>query len=187
MDPLKIIKKYYRPGSKAYQILVSHSALVARKALAIAKRVPELNPDVVFIKEAAMLHDIGIFLTHAPLIDCHGSQPYLSHGVLGSALLKKEGFMRHALVCERHTGVGITKKEIILKKLPLPRHDLVPQTVEEQIIAFADKFYSKDAHGKVREESTAEIKKELLQFGKEKVKKFEMWCLLFKEQNKEIA
>ena len=59
-----------------------------------------------------MLHDIGIFLTHAPQIGCHGDKPYICHGYLGRELLEKEGFPRHAIVCETHVGVGLTIADI---------------------------------------------------------------------------
>ena len=61
MNPLDIIAKYYPVGSEAYRILVIHSRSVADKALAIARMHPEMNLDLTFVEEAAMLHDIGIF------------------------------------------------------------------------------------------------------------------------------
>ena len=66
MDPITIIQKFYKKDSIAYQILVTHSKAVTRKALEIAKSLSQHNPDLQFIEEAAMLHDIGIFLTHHP-------------------------------------------------------------------------------------------------------------------------
>src|SRR3990167_4819755 len=108
MDVIKLLEKYYRPDSKTYYLLVRHSRLVANKALEVAERVKELGPDLKFIEEAAMLHDIGIFMTHAPEIECFGKKPYICHGYLGRELLEKEGFPKHALVCERHVGVGIS-------------------------------------------------------------------------------
>ena len=66
MNPLEIIAKYYKPRSKAYKILVSHCCLVTEKALKIAHEHPELNPDLTFLEQSAMLHDIGIFKTNAP-------------------------------------------------------------------------------------------------------------------------
>ena len=66
MKPLDIIKKYYPESSDAYRILVTHSRSVADKALALARLHPEMNLDLTFIEEAAMLHDIGIFLCNAP-------------------------------------------------------------------------------------------------------------------------
>ena len=67
MNPLDIIKKYYPESSDGYRILVTHSRSVADKALALARLHPEMNLDLTFIEEAAMLHDIGIFLCNAPI------------------------------------------------------------------------------------------------------------------------
>lgn len=113
MEPLDVIKKYYDPKSRAFIILVNHSKAVAEKALKIAEK---FDVDHRFIYEAAMLHDIGIFMTNTPKLDCYGKFPYIAHGYLGRQILEKEGFPLHALVCERHTGVGITREEIINKK-----------------------------------------------------------------------
>ena len=168
MDVIKIIQKYYDKDSKTYKVLIEHGEAVAKKAAAIAKKV---GADVQFVKEAAMLHDIGIFLTHAPSIDCHGKEPYIKHGVLGREILEKEGLPKHALVCERHIGVGITKEEVEKFNLPLPKRDMYPVTVEEEIITYADKFFSKDKP----EKTVEEIKKNLKKFWGEKVKKFEEW------------
>ena len=129
MDPIVLISKYYKPKSKAYNILYGHSRAVTAKAIKISLNHPELNPDLIFIEEAAMLHDIGIFMTNAPNLFCFGDYPYLAHGYLGCELLTGMGFPEHGLVCERHTGTGFTKEEIIEKNLPLPHRDLIPVTV----------------------------------------------------------
>ena len=106
MDALAIINKYYPEDNELKHILLTHSRSVADKALWIAGKHPELNLDKQFLEEAAMLHDIGIFMTDADGICCFGSYSYICHGYLGADLMRKEGFPRHALVCERHTGAG---------------------------------------------------------------------------------
>jgi uncharacterized protein len=116
---------------------------VADWALEMAARHPELNIDTQFVEEAAMLHDLGIFLTDAPRIHCYGTESYLCHGYLGAELLRGLGLERHARVCERHTGTGLTKEQIVANGWNLPVKDFVPETVEEQLVCFADKFYSK--------------------------------------------
>ncbi len=183
MNPMKIILKYYKPGEKAYEFLVKHSKAVTEKALEVAERVkqihPELKVDTEFIKEAAMLHDIGIFLTNAPDIGCHGKEPYIKHGILGAELLRKEGLPKHALVCERHVGAGLSKEYIEKNNLPLPKKDLIPETVEEKIICFADKFFSKSPEKIGREEKIEEIRKELAKFSKEEVERFDRWTEFF--------
>lgn len=176
MDPIEIIKKYYNPQSMAYKILINHCQAVAEKALKIAEK---FDVDRQFIYEAAMLHDIGIFLTNTAKLDCHGRFPYIAHGYLGREILEKEGFPQHALVCERHTGVGITKEEIIKNKLPLPERDMLPISMEEKIIAYADKFFSKNSDGSVRVRTVEEIINDLSRYGDEKVKTFKEWLNLF--------
>lgn len=176
MEPVEIIKKFYESHSRAFTILLNHSKAVAEKALKIAEN---FDVDKHFIYESAMLHDIGIFMTKTPKFDCHGFLPYIAHGYFGRELLEKEGFQRHALVCERHTGVGITKEEIIRNRLPLPHRDMIPITLEEKIIAYADKFFSKESDGSVRVRSIDEIIEDLSKYGEEKVKTFKDWIEMF--------
>ncbi len=181
MTPIKIIDEFYKPGSKAHEIILRHGQLVAKKALKTAKRVKHLNPDMNFIEEAAILHDIGIFMTDAPEIECFGKHPYIAHGVLGRKLLEKKGITQHALVCERHVGVGIDVKAIKTEHLPLPLRDMTPVTIEEQIICFADKFLSKDPGKVSKEKSVEEILDQLSKYGKSQVERFKSWTKMFGE------
>ena len=112
MLPLDIINKYYSDNEPLRRLLIRHSEDVTNLAIRIASHHPELDIDIDFVREAAMLHDVGIFQTNAPGIHCHGTQPYICHGILGAELLVKEGLPRHARVAERHTGAGITAADI---------------------------------------------------------------------------
>ena len=143
MDALAIINKYYPEDNELKHILLTHSRSVADKALWIADRHPELELDRQFLEEAALLHDIGVFLTDAPGIHCHGTHPYICHGYLGSELMQKEGYPHHALVCERHTGAGMSLQSILDQQLPVPPRDMLPVSLEEQVVCFADKFFWK--------------------------------------------
>jgi uncharacterized protein len=118
-------------------------------------------------------------MTNAPNIFCFGEHPYICHGFLGCRLLEKEGYPKHAWVCERHTGTGLSKEEIIRNNLPLPHEDLRPISMEEQLICFADKFYSKSGSGK--EKSVGKIRKGLAKYGESSVNQFDIWCKLFLE------
>ena len=113
MNYQAIIDQYYPEDTALRHILMIHSRAVMERALAICDRHRELNLDRNFIVEAAMLHDIGICRCHAPGILCYGSEPYICHGRIGAEMLRQAGFPRHARVCERHTGAGLTKTEII--------------------------------------------------------------------------
>ncbi|MDR0843571.1 MAG: HDIG domain-containing protein [Acidobacteriota bacterium] len=177
MDYSKIIERYYRKNAGLFKILVNHSADVTRKALDIAERHPELNLDRRFVEEAAMVHDIGIFKTHAPSIRCFGREPYLRHGVIGAELMRQEGYPAHARVCERHTGTGLTKEEIVAQQLPLPHVDLIPESMEEQVICFADCFFSKTKLGS--EKSVEDIHRKVQKFGVRSLKQFDDWCAMF--------
>lgn len=180
MNPVGIIKKYYMPETVAYNFLVQHSEMVTQKAIEVAKRVSHLNPDTKFIEEAAMLHDIGIFLTNAPQLGCHGNKPYICHGYLGREILEKEGFPRHALVCETHVGAGLTIEDIEKHNFPIPKRDMMPKTIEEQVICYADKFFSKD-NEPLKEKPIQKIREFIGKFGEDKLRQFDEWIIFFKE------
>lgn len=173
----KIIDKYYPEDNEQKRMLLSHSRDVADKALTIADRHPELNIDRKFLEEAAMLHDIGILHTNAPSIHCHGAEHYIRHGVIGAQMLRDEGLPRHALVCERHTGTGLTHEQIERQNLPLPHQDFVPVSIEEQVICYADKFFSKSSLGVCR--TVEQTARSLEKFGAEGVRKFMAWAEMF--------
>jgi uncharacterized protein len=179
MDPLAIIEKYYDRSSTAYDILVTHAKGVAQKSLEIARKLDYGRPDIEFIENAAMLHDIGIFRTNEPGIGCHGDKPYICHGYLGREILEREGLPRHALVCERHVGVGITVEDIDRNGLPLPRRDMRPLTIEEKIICFADKFFSKKPDALGREVPLEEVRESIARYGPDKLKIFDKMSVLF--------
>lgn len=173
MNPYEIIEKYYIPGSDLYNILVKHSEAVRDKALVLAHRHPELGLDLEFIAEAAMLHDIGILETDAPGIKCFGTHRYIEHGYLGAEMMRREGLYRHALVCERHTGTGLRLADIIARDLPVPHRELSPVTLEEQLICYADKFFSKTRLD--MEDSYERVEKKMQKWGEESVKQLRIW------------
>ncbi len=179
IDPLAIISKYYDPGSVSNMILVEHGRAVAAKALDIARRLAYLKPDMEFIEEAALLHDIGIFMTNAPEIGCYGDEDYICHGFLGRDLLEKEGLPVHALVCERHVGVGLTVRDIDRLFPMLPRRDMQPVSTEEKIICYADKFFSKRPDVLHMEKPIEAVRLVINRYGAEKLQEFDNMSRLF--------
>ena len=177
MDHLELIDKYYHDNNNLRSLLIRHSSDVAHKAMDIARRHPELEIDTQFLFEAAMCHDIGIFKTDAPEIHCFGREPYMRHGILGAELMRSKGWYRHALVCERHIGAGLTKEEIRAQNLPLPPTDFVPVGTEEQIICFADCFFSKTKP--TGEKTLGAVRIKMKKFGTRTLKQFDAWCELF--------
>ena len=160
-------------------IVLEHSRYVAALALDVCDHLALGADQRVFVEEAALLHDIGVSQVYAPAIGLHGAHPYIMHGVLGRAILEKEDYPAHALVCERHIGVGLTIADIDRQQLPLPRREMCPVSLCEQIICFADLFFSKQP-GKLAERKTPErIRKKLASFGEDKVAVFESWMKQF--------
>ena len=96
---------------------------------------------------------------------------------MGAELIRKEGYLRHALVCERHTGAGLSLESILSQNLPVPHRDMLPVTLEEQVICFADKFFSKT---RLEDEKSLEkALKSLSKFGEEGIIRFNNWCERF--------
>ncbi len=177
IDPYRIIHQNYRKKSIVYFKLVTHSKAVAKRALKIANDHPELKADKKFIEEAALLHDIGINLTHAPKLGCYGEAEYITHGHLGANLLRQLGYPKHAKVCERHTGTGLTKAEVKIRKIPIPANNYLPLSIEEKIICYADKFYSKGNLARVQ--TIEDVRLRLEKYGKAKAKTFMRWSKRF--------
>jgi uncharacterized protein len=178
MNAVALLEKYYI-DNVALQIVVEHSRLVAAKALGAAVNLKTRDIDRSFLEEAALLHDIGVCRTASPGIGCHGSEPYIRHGIIGREILEAEGLPRHALVCERHIGVGLTVADIRAQSLPLPERDMAPVTLEEQIICFADLYYSKKPHSVMVEKTTDMVRENLARFDVDKVRIFDEWLRMF--------
>ena len=171
MDYIKLIDKYYAASPELRHVLLTHSRQVADRALAIVDRHPEWTVDREFVEEAAMLHDIGIIFCNAPKIHCVGEHAYIEHGYLGAELLRQEGLPKHALVAERHTGTGITVEQVEREELPIPIRDYCPQSLEEKIICYADKFFSKSHLGE--EMDLTKVKANIWKYGHDAIVRWE--------------
>ena len=181
IDIAKILYRYYQPGEPITRLLWKHSEQVAALAVEIARNNPHLPIDIDFLHEAAMLHDIGVFRTHAPSIHCHGSAHYIQHGIIGAELLRAEGMEAHARVCERHIGVGLTIDDIISQNLPLPHRDMQPETLEEKLVCYADNFFSKSQPDVQR--TFAQVRNSIARFGNNNIERFDALAQLFGEVN----
>lgn len=169
VDLERIFEEEFSGNEEALHIVIEHSQAVAEMAREIAERVG--GADVEFVEEAAMLHDVGVVYCNAPGLGCHGSEPYIRHGLCGGAALRRRGLEAHARVCERHTGAGLSQADIERQGLPLPHRDFLPETLEERIICYADKFYSKS--GNLRERKPLDVvKRQMLAHGEDTFLRF---------------
>jgi uncharacterized protein len=174
---LELLGNYFT--GETLTLIVAHDWAVARFAGKICDKISLSEADCRFVEEASLLHDIGVCRVHAPEIGMLGEHDYIKHGFLGREILEKEGYPQHALVCERHTGVGLTIADIISQGLPLPHRDMTPQTLPEQIICFADLFYSKKPGKISQQKDPKRVRRKLMRFGEDKVQIFDNWMERF--------
>ncbi len=147
-ETIKALHKRYAGFAKAdlFDLVFEHCQIVAEIALQCAETVDEpVDRDV--LQAAALLHDIGAY----PFFDDKGQTDgygfYPLHAVLGARLIVDEGFdIRIAQAVENHLLLGLSKQEIesdTSRVWPLPHHDYVPNSIEGEIICYADRFHSK--------------------------------------------
>jgi len=180
MDYISLIEKYYSDSPELKNVLLTHSRQVTDRALELGRKLIEkgIAVDLPFVEEAAMLHDIGIIFCSAPRIYCKGPHTYIEHGYLGAELLRQEGYPCHARVAERHTGSGITIEQVVREELPIPEQDYCPETIEEKLICYADKFFSKSHLGE--EVSPQKVRESIWRYGHDAVLRWNQLEALFK-------
>jgi uncharacterized protein len=130
------------PSPEALDLVYTHCEIVCRIAeQLLATNGTTVNADLV--RAGCLLHDVGVYRLYddAGHLD-HAS--YIRHGVLGHELLRAAGFPDE--ICRfasHHTGVGLTRDDVIRQRLPLPPADYLADTREEALVMYADKFHSK--------------------------------------------
>lgn len=134
--------------------------------------------DANLVRIGCLLHDIGVYT----LLDADGKVQvggnYVTHGIEGEKILEQEGFPEAiSRFAAHHTGVGLSKQDVIEQKLPLPATDYLAETDEEELIMYADKFHSKTTPPYFN--SFAWYKQDISQFGKGKAEKFEQLAQKF--------
>lgn len=167
----EIIDRHYPAGTLRRDIFMRHSRQVADLALQLLE-ANALPLDRATVEAAAMLHDIGIFMTHAPAIGCEGSARYIAHGPMGADLLRAEGVDEEiARVAERHTGAGISAEDVAILGLPIPVRDYMPETLLERLVCYADKFYSKS--GTMERKTFAQARASVARHGGDSLSRFD--------------
>ena len=63
------------------------------------------------------------------------------------------------------------------QKLPVPHREMLPVSMEEQVICFADKFFSKTHLD--REKTVEGARKSIAKYEDEGLQRFNNWCKLF--------
>ena len=77
----------------------------------------------------------------------------------------------YARVAERHTGAGLTRKEIDARHLPLPAgRSYMPETLLEKLVCYADCFYSKS--GTMQRKPLERVEASMASFGEDVLVRF---------------
>jgi uncharacterized protein len=114
--------------------VIKHSLAVAELAMEISRAIERngVRIDADLVEAGALLHDIGRARTHA-----------IDHAIVGASMVRGMGFPEAlARMVEVHVGAGIPADEA--EELGLPRRDYLPTTLEEKIVAYADKLVDED-------------------------------------------
>jgi uncharacterized protein len=141
-DEIRALHEKYAPTPEAFALVYTHCEIVCAIAEQLIDR-SGLTLDRALVRAGCLLHDIGVYR----LFDASGRLDharYVSHGVLGHEILVGEGLSEPLCrFCSHHTGVGLTREDVRAQGLPIPERDYVAESVEEELVMYADKFHSK--------------------------------------------
>lgn len=167
---IRALHERHAPTAELLDLVHTHCEAVWAVAAQLLDAPGGGAVDRGLVRVGCLLHDVGVYR----LYDASGRrvhENYLLHGVLGDELLREEG-LPEALCrfCSHHTGVGLTRQDILSQGLPLPAGDYVAETVEERLVMYADKFHSKSTPPRFLTADTyaAEVRR----FGEDKVAAF---------------
>jgi len=110
------------------QQVIDHCLRVTKVAMNLTDmfRQRGFEVDLALVEAGALMHDLGRSKTHS-----------VEHGVVGGQLAREMGLPDSLVrVIERHVGAGITADEA--ERIGLPKGSYMPETLEEQIVAYAD-------------------------------------------------
>ncbi|UNO38402.1 HD domain-containing protein [Streptomyces sp. MST-110588] len=141
-EAIRALHERHAPTAAAFNLVHTHCEIVWKIAEQLLDGMAE-DIDRDLVRAGCLLHDIGVYR----LIDGEGrldGKNYIRHGVLGHEILAAEGMPEEICrFCSCHTGVGLTRQDIVSQGLLLPAGDYVAVSREEQLVMYADKFHSK--------------------------------------------
>lgn len=168
-EEIEFLHRKYAPTEKSFQAVFMHCCAVCDVAEQLMERGGfAVNKDLVRV--GCLLHDLGVYRLYKDGV--FDEDKYICHGVLGEELLREEGFpLQICRFASHHTGVGITKQQIMERGLPLPQEDFLAESEEELLVMYADKFHSKSTPPRFN--AAESYKAYVLKFGPENPVKFQ--------------
>ena len=157
---IRALHRDHAPSRSSFELVHEHCRLVC----SITEQFfAGLDIDTDLVRAGALLHDVGVYRLD--------SAAYVRHGVLGHALLSSLGFpVEICRFASCHTGVGITREDVVRQSLPIPVDDYLPRTPEEELVMYADKFHSKSMPPRFLTADTYAV--QVRRFGPDKVTRF---------------
>lgn len=142
---IRALHERYAPTQQAFDLVHTHCEIVCQVAeQLLARQDHAAEPlDTELVRAGSLLHDLGVYRLYSPsgVLD---HKNFIRHGVLGHELLQDLGFPEELCrFCSCHTGMGLSRDDILRQSLPLPIGDYQATTGEELLVMYADKFHSK--------------------------------------------
>ena len=166
-NEIKLLHEKHAPNIEAFNRVFTHCLIVWDIAKAIIES-NQLDVNAELVKAGCLLHDVGVYSLYRD--NWFDEDMYITHGIVGYQILKDEGYGEQICrIASHHTGVGLSRNDIKQQGLPLPDEDYLAETIEEELVMYADKFHSKQP----RFNSYDGYKNTVSKFGDDKVKRFE--------------
>ena len=137
---IKNLHQKYAKTDADLTLIYTHCQIIEAIAMQLLDKNPIKDIDRNLVHVGCLLHDIGAY----DVLEDGEFVQGVQHGIIGENILKSEGFSETIWrFASHHTGVGLTKKDVLDQKLPIPVADYTARTIEEQLVMYADKFHSK--------------------------------------------
>lgn len=137
---IKNLHQKYAKTDADLTLIYTHCQIIEAIAMQLLDKNPIKDIDRNLVRVGCLLHDIGAY----DVLEDGEFVQGVRHGIIGENILKSEGFSETIWrFASHHTGVGLTKKDVLDQKLPIPVADYTARTIEEQLVMYADKFHSK--------------------------------------------
>jgi len=162
------------PNQDTFNLVWTHCQIVALIALQRAQSYTQQPVNYQKVVVGGLVHDIGVYRLFKENSLQFDMSRYLFHGLEGWLILQEEHFGEEiANFARNHTGLGITHYDVYKEHLPLPLGDYSPQTVEQELVMYADKFHTKSNPPEFI--SVTAARRSALKFGSENAKKFDYY------------
>jgi uncharacterized protein len=177
-EEILALHQRHAPTPTALELVYTHCVIVGGIAEQLQAR-SGLDVDSELVRAGCLLHDVGVYRLYDDAGVLDGAS-YIRHGVLGHELLREEGLPE--VICRfasHHTGVGLSREDVIRQELPLPPCDYLAETAAERLVMYADKFHSKSTPPKLltADAYAASVRR----FGEDKVAAFQAMRAAFGE------